>query len=239
MRHSFILKLSLLIIAVFILVLTVCGYYIYAHRAAIANKLLDYTIQGMTGVVSSDKKENSTWLENLLNSGSGGVKNTIFEAVAKRGLSGNSSGGQKVPGLATMADMLANGAGNGDIDVNQMALALVNSFGGQKNNENATRQYAPHDVNARDEKGRTLLMNVCRVDVSPKVIKMLLQYGADINAKDNKGRTALMYAAAFNENPEVISLLLERGAKANIRDVKGKKAADYAKDEQIIDMLSE
>lgn len=235
MRNSFILKLGLQIILILILVLAACGYYVYSHRAAIANKLLDYTIQGITGTVSSDKKESSNWLENLLNSGNGGVKNTIFEAIAKRGLGGSSSGSQKTPGLATMADMLANGAGNGDIDISQVTQALVNSFGGQKNTANP----APHDVNARDAKGRTLLMNVCRVDVTPKVIKMLLQYGADINAKDNNGRTALMYAAAFNENPEVISLLLERGAKANIRDVKGKTAADYAKDEQIIYMLSD
>lgn len=239
MRNSFILKLSLIIIAVFILVLLGCGYYVYSHRAVIANKLLDYTIQGMTGTTNSDKKENASWLENLLNSGSGGVKNTMLEAVAKRGLGANSSGSQKVPGLATMADMLANGAGNGDVDINQMAQALVSSFGGKKNNAAPAPQYAPHDVNARDAKGRTLLMNVCRVDVTPKVIKMLLQYGADINAKDNNGRTALMYAAAFNENPEVISLLLANGAKANVRDVKGKTAADYAKDERIIYMLSD
>ena len=235
MRNSLILKLSLIIIAAFILLLFGCGYYVYSHRSAIANKLLDYTIQGITGTASPDKKESSNWLENLLNSGSGGVKNTILEAVAKRGLGSNSSGSQKTPGLATMADMLANGAGNGDIDISQVTQALVNSFSGQKN----TANMAPHDVNARDDKGRTLLMNVCRVDVTPKVIKMLLQYGADINAKDNNGRTALMYAAAFNENPEVISLLLANGAKANVRDIKGKTAADYAKDERIIYMLSE
>lgn len=240
MRDSFILKICLQIVVVVILILGICGYIVYHNRAVIADRLLDYTIQGMTGMTSTDKKGSSNWLTSLMDSGSDGVKNTMLQAVAKRGFGGNAeAGAPRVPGLATMADMLANGAGNGEMDINQMAQALVNSLGGQNNtNQQATAQYAPHDVNARDDKGRTLLMNVCRVDVTPKVIKMLLQYGADINAKDNNGRTALMYAAAFSDNPEVVRLLLERGAKAKIRDAKGKTAADYAKDEYVINMLS-
>ena len=236
-RDSFILKVCLQIVVVVILILGICGYIVYRNRAVIADRLLDYTIQGMTGVVTADKKDSSNWLTALMDSGSNGVKNTMLDAVIKRGLGGGDKVGQRTPGLATMADMLANGAGNGEVDINQMAQALVNSFNGQNGNSQPVAQYAPHDVNARDAKGRTLLMNVCRVDVTPKVIKMLLQYGADINAKDKNGRTALMYAAAFNENPEVISLLLERGAKANVLDSKGKTAADYAKDEQIINLL--
>lgn len=238
MRDSLILKTCLQIVIVVILILCGCGYYVYANRAAIADKILDYTIQGMTGVVGSDKQNSSNWIDALFNSGSDEVKNAMFNAVAKRGLNGNGNSGQHIQSLATMADMFANGAGKGEVDINQMAQALVSSLGG-KNNGATTAQYAPHDVNARDTKGRTLLMNVCRVDVTPKVIKMLLQYGADVNAKDNNGRTALMYAAAFNENTEVIQLLLERGAKADIKDSKGKTAADYAKDEEIIDMLSQ
>ncbi|MBR1600178.1 MAG: ankyrin repeat domain-containing protein [Alphaproteobacteria bacterium] len=237
MRDSFILKTCLQIVVVVILILFGCGYLIYLNRAVIADKLLDYTIQGMTGVISSKNQKSSNWLDALLNSGTDGVKNTMLDAVAKRGLSGNNTSGQRVQGLATMADMLANGAGNGEMDINQMAQALVDSLGINNNNKQQNRQYAPHDVNALDSKGRTLLMNVCRVDVTPKVIKMLLQYGADINAKDNNGRTALMYAAAFNENPEVIKLLLERGAEVGIRDKKGKTAADYATSKQIIELL--
>ena len=238
MRDSFILKTCLQIIVVVILILSGCGYLIYINRAVIADKLLDYTIQGMTGVVSSKNQNSSNWLDALLNSGSEGVKNTMFDAVTKRGLNGNNNSGQR-QSLATMADMFANGAGGGDINIDHMAQALIDSFGGKNNNQLQAAQYAPHDVNARDAKGRTLLMNVCRVDVTPKVIKMLLQYGADINARDNKGRTALMYAAAFNDDPEVISLLLERGAKVSVRDKKGKTAADYAKDEQISEMLTQ
>lgn len=233
MRDSFILKICLQIVVVVILILGGIGYLIYLNRTTIANKLLDYTIQGMTGVVSTNKESNSNWLDALLNSGSDEVKNTIFDAVAKRGLKSNNT-----KSLTAMTDMLAKGTGNGEADFNQMAEALVNSLGIKENNYNTTRQVS-HDVNARDAKGRTLLMNVCRVDVTPHVIKMLLQYGADVNAKDNNGRTALMYASAFNRNPDVIRILLEKGAKADIRDNKGKKASDYAKDEIIIDILAQ
>lgn len=240
MRDSLILKTCLQIVIVVMLILGICGYIIYLNRAIIADKLLDYTLQGMTGIVSKNKKDDTNWITALMDSGSNGVKNTMLKAVAKRGFNNTTSNPQRVPGLATMADMLANGAGNGEVDVNQMAQALVNSFRGQNNNNiQANNQYAEHDVNARDAKGRTLLMNVCRVDVTPKVIKMLIQYGADINAVDNNGRTALMYAAAFNGNPKVIELLLEKGAKPQIRDIKGKAAVDYAKDEYIINVLSE
>ncbi|MBQ8481346.1 MAG: ankyrin repeat domain-containing protein [Alphaproteobacteria bacterium] len=236
MRDSFILKTCLQIIVVVILILCGCGYYVYVNRAAIADKLLDYTIQGITGTVASNEQNSANWIEAIFDSGSDKVKNAMFDAVAKRGLNSNNNSGQRVQGLATMADMLANGAGNGEVNINQMAQALVNSLGGKNNNTNGV-QYAPHDVNARDAKGRTLLMNVCRVDVTPKVIKMLLQYGADINAKDNNGRTALMYAAAFNEDINVIKLLLERGAKIKIRDLKGKTASDYAQNKEIAELL--
>lgn len=233
MRDSFILKVCLQIVVVVILILGGLGYMIYLNRATIANKLLDYTIQGMTGAVSADKNDSSNWLDALMNSGSKEVESTILDAVVKRGLGGNNN-----QGLATMTDMLAKGSGNGEANFNQMAQALVNSLKGQ-GNSSSKNSLGSHDVNAKDEKGRTLLMNVCRVDVTPHVIKMLLQYGADINARDNNGRTALMYASAFNRNPDVIRMLLEKGAKANIRDNKGKKASDYAKDEIIIDILAQ
>jgi len=233
MRDSFILKICLQIVVVVILILGGIGYLIYLNRATIANKLLDYTIQGMTGAVSTDKESNSNWLDALMNSGSNEVKNTIFDAVAKRGLDGSNTQGLKV-----MTDMLAKNTVNGEADFNQMAEALVNSLGIQRKNLSATQKVS-HDVNARDEKGRTLLMNVCRVDVTPRVIKMLLQYGADVNAKDNNGRTALMYVSAFNRNPDVVRLLLDKGAKADVRDNKGKKASDYAKDEIIINILAQ
>lgn len=232
MRDSFILKTCLQIVVVVILIFAGCGYVLYLNREVIADKLLDYAIQGMTGVTADEESHGKNWVGALLDSGSDKVKNAMFDAVSKRGLNGQSSV-KRVQGLATMADMLANAAG-GEMDVNQMAQAVVNSLGVQNN---ASSAYSGHDVNARDSKGRTLLMNVCRVDVTPKVIKMILQYGADINAKDNNGRTALMYAAAFNRNAEVIQLLLDNAAKVKLRDSKGKTAYDYAEDEYIKNML--
>ena len=79
----------------------------------------------------------------------------------------------------------------------------------------------------------TISMTAIRVDVTPKVIKMLLHYGADINAVDDNGRNALMYAVALNGNPEVVEMLLENGADGKHADDDGKKVIDYAQTEQM------
>lgn len=237
MRDSFILKTCMQIVIVVILILCGCGYLAYLNRTAIADKLLDYTLQGITGTKTTEKQGNTDWITSLMNSGSDEIKDAMFNAVSRRGLNMATKPVNRTQGLATMADMLANGAGSGETDLNQLAQVLVDSLRGEKETSDEPNQTSVYNLNAEDAKGRTLLMNLCRVDVTPRVIKMLLQYGADVNAKDKNGRTALMYAAAFNRNPEVIELLLENGAKVGVRDVKGKAAVDYAVDEEIIEML--
>jgi len=237
MRDSFILKTCMQIVIVVILILCGCGYLAYLNRTAIADKLLDYTLQGITGTKTTEKQGNTDWITSLMNSGSDEIKDAMFNAVSRRGLNMATKPVNRTQGLATMADMLANGAGSGEADLNQLAQVLVDSMRGGAVTSEESERVSIYNLNAEDSKGRTLLMNLCRVDVTPRVIKMLLQYGADVNAKDKNGRTALMYAAAFNRNPEVIELLLENGAKVGVRDVKGKAAVDYAVDEEIIEML--
>lgn len=238
MRDSLILKTCLQIVIVVILILCGCGYLAYLNRATIADRLLDYTLQGMMGTKIKEKQNDTDWLTSLMDSGAGEIKDAMFNAVSRRGLNMATKPVNRTQGLATMADMLANGAGSGETDINQLAQVLVDSMRGGAITSGEPEQTSVYNLNAEDAKGRTLLMNLCRVDVTPRVIKMLLQYGVDVNAKDKNGRTALMYAAAFNRDPEVIELLLENGAKVGVRDVKGKVAADYAVDEEIIEMLS-
>lgn len=217
---------------IFIILLLIGGYIVYVNRAAIAGKAMNYAMQRITG---SPEDGSQTWLGALIEGDSSqDVKNALIKSVLNREPEKKSdSSARRKPGLATMAEMLANGAGE-STDLGQLAQAFLGGLSVDAEQENATlhKRTVPenvNDINARDTKGRTLLMNVCRVDVSPKVIKMLLRYGADINAVDNKGRSALMYAVALNEDPEVVEMLLASGADGRMKDNEGKKVIEYAK----------
>lgn len=217
---------------IFVILLLLGGYIAYINRAAIAGKAMNYAMQRITG---SPEDGTQTWLGALIEGDSSqDVKNALIKSVLNREPEKKTdSSARRKPGLATMAEMLANGAGE-DTDLGQLAQAFLGGLSVDAEQENATlhKRTVPenvNDINARDTKGRTLLMNVCRVDVSPKVIKMLLRYGADINAVDNKGRSALMYAVALNEDPDVVEMLLQSGADGRLKDNDGKKVIEYAK----------
>lgn len=225
---------------IFILLLLIGGYIVYHNRAAIAGKAMNYAMQRITG---SPEDGTQTWLGALIQGDSSqDVKNALIKSVLNREPTKSNSGGKRKPGLATMAEMLANGAGENS-DLGQLAQAFLGGLSADAEQEETVTcppvepAEPVNDINARDTKGRTLLMNVCRVDVSPKVIKMILRYGADINAVDDKGRSALMYAIALNENPKVVEMLLENGADANLKDDEGTKAVDYAKTPEMKDLI--
>ena len=139
---------------------------------------------------------------------------------------GNNSGG-----LGTLLNMFGGEQGQ-SADLGSLAQNLLSAFGEVSQTPNESYN-SGNDINSRDQKGRTLLMNICRTDASAKVVKMILQYGADINAIDNNGRTALMYAAALNRNPDVVSLLITAGASKKARDYNGKSVFEYATDDEV------
>ena len=58
------------------------------------------------------------------------------------------------------------------------------------------------DVNAKDKKGRTILMYAA-VHGYAEIAKLLMDNGAEVNAKDKDGMTALMYT----EYTEIAKLL--------------------------------
>ena len=82
------------------------------------------------------------------------------------------------------------------------------------------------DVNAKDENGRTALMEGTTYAASNT--KELLDAGADVNAQDKDGRTAMM-TAALTKYPAtspavIIEVLLNAGADTNLRDKDGQTA---------------
>jgi len=232
----------LIVLTAVVLIIVGCGYAVYVNRAKIISKVVDYTVQSITGVSDDSEKKDgdSSWVSALVGSSSESMKTAVLDAVAKRGFgkAENQNKGSQKNSLATMAEMFMNGAiGEGNADIGQMAQALASTL---KNNSVSFEEQKENvkDINARDSKGRTLLMNVCRVDVTPKVIKMLLKYGADINAADDNGRTALMYAGALNQNIEVVKVLLDNGINVRAKDNQGKTAYDYTTDPEIQELLS-
>jgi len=64
------------------------------------------------------------------------------------------------------------------------------------------------DVNAKDEYGRTPLLEAAR-NGHKAVAELLIAKGADVNAKDNNGRTPLYYAL----NTGVAKILKRHGAR--------------------------
>ena len=236
-----IIKWCVIVACILCVFLGIGGYVVYRNRATIASKAMNYAMQSLTG---SAEDGSQTWLGGLLEGDSAkDVKNALINAVLNRGKADssqsatdeqNTSNKAHRTGLATVADMFVNGVNEGGkSDLGQMAQALLMNLSGAE----VPTEPAVNDINARDTKGRTLLMNVCRVDVTPKVIKMLLRYGADVNAVDEQGRSALMYAIALNENPAVVEMLLENGADANLKDMNGKSVWDYTKTEEMQELV--
>ena len=200
--------------AVVLLAIVLAGgaYYAYTHRQMLTEKVMAYVMDNMRGSF------------NPL---------TQLQKGAKGGDKGKNAAG----GLENMLGTLLGGEGDGAA-LGQMAQQLLAGLG---NNgmavDSSDGAQNVHDINARDSHGRTLLMNVCRADVSARVVKMILRYGADLEAVDEKGRTALMYAVALNQDPEVVAVLVDAGANIKARDYKGKSVKQYAADNDEIKVL--
>jgi ankyrin repeat protein len=82
------------------------------------------------------------------------------------------------------------------------------------------------DANARDSKGRTLLMIAASFS-NADVVRVALEHGADPELKQHQGVTALMFASMAGHNG-IVHLLLAGNANADARDSRGLTAHDYA-----------
>ena len=65
------------------------------------------------------------------------------------------------------------------------------------------------DVNARDERGSTPLLEAARYG-HDDICRVLIASGADLKAKDKDGKTALVLAVQGNHN-DVVRLLKQAG----------------------------
>ena len=65
------------------------------------------------------------------------------------------------------------------------------------------------DVNAKDERGSTPLLEAARYGHND-IARVLIAAGADLKAKDNDGKTALMLAVQGNHD-EVVRVLKQAG----------------------------
>ena len=236
------LKKFLIILGILVVFTTICGYVISVNRTKIIHAAVHYTMQSIlhsgNSAENSEEEENQTWVSSLFSSGSENIKYAVAEIMRERGLDTNPQSENNIQKqhLATVADMFLNATQkNKNHEISAVAKNVLSSLGHHVSDHHAI--YVGHDINARDDQGRTLLMNVCRVDVTPQVVNMLIQYGADIHAVDDEGRTALMYAGALNKNMEVVSLLIEKGINVSAIDHQGKTAYDYTDDENIKELL--
>ena len=96
------------------------------------------------------------------------------------------------------------------------------------------------DVNARDTRGWTPLINAALFNQNPEVITTLLKAGADLKAEDtHHGGTALLWAAWDNLNPEVVTTLLKAGADIEARNTALLWAAGNNQNLEVVTTLLE
>lgn len=97
------------------------------------------------------------------------------------------------------------------------------------------------DPNARDDEGRTALMDAAFEQTEgsaycyPDIAAALVRHGAAVNARDEDGDTALIYLAQIGSDDEkdAVSLakyLLAHGAKKELKGQGGKTALQTARE---------
>ena len=96
------------------------------------------------------------------------------------------------------------------------------------------------ELNHRDNNGWTPL-DWAAMNPNPDIIYTFLKEGDEevrINMRDEFGNTALMKAAYYNyTNPEVTRILIDFGARTDIKNDKEQTALDFARSEEVAEII--
>ena len=92
------------------------------------------------------------------------------------------------------------------------------------------------NVNAACEHGETPLMYACRFGHFC-AISMLIEAKVDVNKKNDDGQTPLMYASECGHQ-RIAEMLIFNGAAVDETDVNGKTAFDYARSDDVTNVLN-
>ncbi len=97
-------------------------------------------------------------------------------------------------------------------------------------------EYVPEQVNFADADGNTPLHHACHFE-HLACIKLLIDLHAKLNTQNQKLETPLHIAVKTN-NANIVALLLQCGAHKSIKNAKGYTPLDYARNEEIIRLLT-
>lgn len=86
------------------------------------------------------------------------------------------------------------------------------------------------------EVGGVSLLHAAAQNGAAEAMRWLLERGAAVNARDEDGATPLMHAA-LSGSVAAVKILLEYKADARLRDAAGNRAQDYARREELQELL--
>ena len=94
------------------------------------------------------------------------------------------------------------------------------------------------DIHTRNNSGFVPLGYAVQLE-SVEFAQMLLERGARINENDNNACKTPLHFAVGSRKIQAVRLLLEHGADVNVRDISGMTPSQYAKQQEIAELLSE
>jgi ankyrin repeat protein len=98
-----------------------------------------------------------------------------------------------------------------------------------------------HDSDPENQKEKWLLFYTR--DLDHEEVETLLEEGADVNYQDRSGKTALIIAVEYDDYADsyflvpLVKVLLAHGADVSIEDNNKRTAMDYAKTDEIKQLL--
>jgi ankyrin repeat protein len=94
------------------------------------------------------------------------------------------------------------------------------------------------NVDWQDEYGRTALHYCGQYDHLEIIAKMLIDAGADVNIQHSRGWTPLHIFTFYNHS-RIVRMLLDAGADKTISDNEGRLPYEFAKTQELKELLNE